>query len=293
MKPVTLGWQRSGSKCRQYPADGPWRCLEAEFNSSHAQMVPSIPPAATRQPREVADSAALGPPENSPDTRGRPRRFKTSAKDRKPPPAAARFFGEKNGTHLRWCQKGRIGGTPREGGWGPGTSTVPTERPGKFRCLPEPPARAGSPLAAEGAAPGRAAHVAPPSALSTGERERGDRATARRARLTGKLGKVPGSSEPEGGQKQPLSAWSPLPVPFFVRRPAAARHTKVTARAAEPGRREWSLLPRGRHWGARPGIRGAPRECRRTRPVPPPRACTNWPQRTPSSWRRTAGVTSW
>ena len=174
-------------------------------------MVPSVLPAAARQPRKAADSAALAPPKDSPKNPGFSNSDMTISRDkpaeeRTTPPAAAQFFGEENDAYLRWCQNRGIGGTPREGGWGPGKSAVPTERPRKLRCLQEPSAWAGSSLAAEGADPGRAVHAAPPSALSAGERERGNRATARGARPTRKLVQVPGSSEPEGGRKQPSSA---------------------------------------------------------------------------------------
>ena len=53
--------------------------------------------------------------------------------------------------------KGLLKRTSLKGGRGPGTSAVPTERPGKLHCPQEPPARKEPPPSAEeGAPPGRA-----------------------------------------------------------------------------------------------------------------------------------------
>ena len=142
------------------------------------ELVLPAPAAAARRPCEAADSASLDPEKRSPllgppaaQRGGRPRdperalfgelgvpgrTSETRPEGETHPLDAARI--ERSTSAASWPQSSSKR-TSLEGGQGPGTSAVPTERPRKLRCPQEPPARTGPPLATEEAAPLRAARV--------------------------------------------------------------------------------------------------------------------------------------
>ena len=123
-------------------------------------------------------------------------------------------------------KKGLLKRTSREGGRGPGTPAVPTERPRKSRCPREPPARTEPPPSAEGAAPRRAARVAP-SAVTVDEGRSGGRAKTR--------GQRPNGPTPRGTLKQAGKRQSSTEHSRHPSLPSSARAAQLlSAEASSP-----------------------------------------------------------